>query len=150
MSIRQTILYFPPLSKTAINRCALTIGKVRCPRSGICQEGFNLQAEYGIFIDKMGAVTMLPAELHNLFWDTRPEELDVKQHATFILERILEFGNAQAVDWALRTYPLTEIEHVVRNSRRISRKTANYWAIRLGVPEKQVRRLQEDNPFWRH
>jgi hypothetical protein len=51
-----------------------------------------------------------------LFWDT---------------ERMLELGDDKAVKWLFSTYSRAEIKEVLATSRRISRKSANYWSLVL-------------------
>lgn len=95
----------------------------------------------------------IPQRFYALFWDVKSEQLDVQQHATFILERLLEMGDDAAVRWLWTTYPEETIRHVVRNSRRLSRKTARFWQVVFGLEEEDVRCLsrsypQEERPIW--
>lgn len=95
-----------------------------------------------------GKVAALLRELARLFWDTRPEGLDLEAHRTFIIERVLDYGGEEAIDWVQTTYSPEQLTDVVRHSRRLFRKTANYWAIRLGINPAEVRVLREPSPFW--
>ncbi|MDI3281573.1 MAG: hypothetical protein QJR13_09405 [Bacillota bacterium] len=88
----------------------------------------------------------LPPFLYKFFWDTDPSRLDARRDRSFILERLLELGDDEAVHWLLSTYPREEIEEVVRYSRRLSRKTANFWALRYGLPQEEIRCLRTPSP----
>lgn len=77
-----------------------------------------------------------------LFWDVDPLSLNLQQHRVFIIERILEEGDETAVNWLKRTYPLETIQDVLRTSRRLSPKTANFFATELSVSMKEIRCLQ--------
>ncbi len=77
------------------------------------------------------------------FQDVDPAGIDVTEHATFIIERLLEFGDDAAVAWLERTYPRERLIEVLRSSRRISPKSANYFAFKYGVPTEEVRCLSQ-------
>lgn len=81
------------------------------------------------------------------FQDVDPDTIDVSQHATFIIERLMEFGDDTAVAWLERTYPREQLAEVVRTSRRISPKSANYFAIKYGIPIEEVRCLTQRSPL---
>ena len=76
------------------------------------------------------------------FWDVDPTHLDLSSHAVFIIERILEEGDATAIDWLKQTYPRAAIQAVLRTSRRLSPKTANFFATEFAVPMKEIRCLK--------
>ena len=75
--------------------------------------------------------TLLPPELKKYFWDCRFEELRLSQHAFFITERILNFGNIQTVKWLLTAIDKDFLMQVVETSRNLDPKTRNYWKIVL-------------------
>ncbi|MCS7263661.1 MAG: hypothetical protein NZ805_02375, partial [Armatimonadetes bacterium] len=80
----------------------------------------------------------LPEDLHRYFWDTEPTRLNFKRHRTFIIERILEFGDEKAIRWLRRTFGDEAIREVVCQSRRISKRTANFWRLILNIPKEQI------------
>ncbi|MGQ9512424.1 DUF6922 domain-containing protein [Thermodesulfitimonas sp.] len=84
----------------------------------------------------------VPARFRAFFWDTDPEKLDLKRHKTYIIERLLEFGDEEAYRWLFRHYPEEEIKTVVKKSRRISRRTAVMMANFYAIPEGEVRCLR--------
>lgn len=66
-----------------------------------------------------------------LFWDTDAAGLDLQQNKDYIIERVLELGDEKAVSWLVSRYRRSEIKKVLAASRRISRKSANYWSLVL-------------------
>jgi hypothetical protein len=66
-----------------------------------------------------------------LFWDTDASRLDLQQNKDYIIERVLELGDENAVSWLVSRYRRSEIKKVLGSSRRISRKSANYWSLVL-------------------
>ena len=51
----------------------------------------------------------LPAGVCGLFWDTDPGTLDLRRNARFIIRRVLDYGDAAAVNWLRRNYSEDEI-----------------------------------------
>ncbi|MFN3421109.1 MAG: DUF6922 domain-containing protein [Armatimonadota bacterium] len=99
-------------------------------------------------------MSKLPAELRQYFWDTEPEKLNLRRHSKFIIERILEFGDEFAIRWLRQTFGDEAIKEVVCQSRRISKRTANFWRLILDIPKEQIACLSKRsrNPlscFWR-
>ncbi|TSC72187.1 MAG: Uncharacterized protein G01um101438_690 [Parcubacteria group bacterium Gr01-1014_38] len=62
-----------------------------------------------------------------LFWDTDPRKLNARTHATYIIERIADFGTAAEIRWAIRQYGLRKFREVVRTSRAVDPMTRNLW-----------------------
>ncbi|MGD2178656.1 MAG: hypothetical protein PVG71_12635 [Anaerolineae bacterium] len=88
----------------------------------------------------------LPDFLHRFFWDTDFGQLRASQHQRYVIERLLEYGDDRAIRWLSRTYGVSAIADVVRQSRKISRNTANLWALVLDIPREQITCLSERFP----
>lgn len=71
----------------------------------------------------------VPENLKRYFWDTDIKKLSLTRHAIYIIERILEWGDLEAVKWLRRTYSEKMIVEVLNHSRRISDKSANFWKV---------------------
>ncbi len=80
----------------------------------------------------------LPVEYRKYFWDIDIHELSVSRDSRFIIERLLEYGDKDAVFWLLHHYPREEIADVVRKSRRLSARSANFWAFFLNISREEV------------
>lgn len=73
----------------------------------------------------------LPKKLKILFWDFNLEQINISQHKAFIIERLLEKGDFEAVKWIFQNLPKQEVETVILKSPNISQKTRNFWQIVL-------------------
>lgn len=73
-------------------------------------------------------------QLKKYFWDIDMDSLDTERHKKYILERLLEMGDEQAVKWMKEVYPNADILKVLKQSRNISKKSLNFW--NLTVKEK--------------
>ena len=80
----------------------------------------------------------IPESVKIILWDVEVNKLDIRRHKKFIIERIIKYGNEKDVKWMLETYSLKEIGEVVKKSKNIDRKSANYWALRLNIPREEV------------
>ncbi len=76
---------------------------------------------------------MITASLKKYFWDTDFNALDAKKHKKYILERILDMGDDHSVEWMRRTFSKKDILGVLKNNRRISKKSLNFWNLILNA-----------------
>jgi len=76
---------------------------------------------------------MIPEELHKYFWDVSPEELDPARHKRYVIERLLELGDENAVRWLFGQFSRDEIREVLSRSRQISAKSRSYWELLLNT-----------------
>lgn len=95
---------------------------------------------------------MIPASLHGFFWDVDPTKVDPDRDAFFVIERLLEHGNDGAIEWVMRYYSDDQRLDVIRQSRRISRKTARLWQNYYGLSDEDIRCLSKsfretESPF---
>ena len=81
---------------------------------------------------------VLPSFLKKFFWDVDFGNLRLPYHETYVLERVLEYGNDDAIRWVKTTFSPETIATLVRTSRVISRRTANLWAIVFGIPRDEI------------
>lgn len=72
---------------------------------------------------------MIEEKLKKYFWDTDFESLNPEKNKKYILERILEMGDDNAVNWMLKTYSQKDISDTLRNNRKISKKSSNFWNV---------------------
>jgi uncharacterized protein DUF6922 len=97
----------------------------------------------------------LPATLHPLFWDCRPESIDSDAHAPLVLERVLEYGSLASVRWALDMYGSDRIRQFLRTrgARTLSRKTLSFWTVLLDLEDEacfEASSLRRSRPFWNY
>jgi len=75
----------------------------------------------------------IPERFYALFWDVDPRRVDIKQHARYIIERVLEMGGLDALFWIQRVYPTGLIIETNGMSRKISARSRNFWNIWFGA-----------------
>ncbi|MBI4238959.1 MAG: hypothetical protein HY696_11185 [Deltaproteobacteria bacterium] len=86
---------------------------------------------------------MIPALLSRFFWDVQAATLDLNRHAPYIIERLLECGDLDAVRWLLATYSPTDIVAVLHSARGLSARSRRYWSLYFDRPEVAC-----TNPSW--
>jgi len=85
------------------------------------------------------ADTALPPFLRQFFWDTDFDQLRLPAQEFYGVERLLEHGDDAAIRWLRQTFSAENIARVVRESCAISRKTAGFWSLILGIPRDEIR-----------
>lgn len=90
--------------------------------------------------------------LKNLFWDSNFEKIDYQKNASTVIERILDLGDIEQIKVMLKHYDTEKIKQVLRTSRRLTPKSANFWADYFKVRKEDVlclsnqsSRAQENN-----
>lgn len=76
---------------------------------------------------------MLPDRFSSLFWDVCIKNINIKKNANYIIERILEYGDLDAIAWMQQVYAWQTIIDVLLISRSISAKSRNFWELWFGV-----------------
>lgn len=87
---------------------------------------------------------MIPNQLQALFWDVNPDAVDPAAYPDYAIFRVLEYGDQAAVNWMREMFSEAEIRRVLCTERRLTRKSANFWALVYGVPAAQVAALVEN------
>jgi hypothetical protein len=85
---------------------------------------------------------MIPSNLQTLFWDTNLDTFVPEAFPDYSIFRVLELGDEAAVAWLRATFPDTEIRRVLLTERRLSEKSANFWALVYGVSPREVAALK--------
>lgn len=85
---------------------------------------------------------MIPQHLHSLFWDVNVAGFNPANYPDYTLARILELGDEQAVKWMKETFSEADIKRVIATERRLSRKSANFWALIYGIAPSDVAALR--------
>ena len=73
---------------------------------------------------------MLPPTLKRFFWDTPVESINRDANKDYIIARILELGDEDAVAWLGRQYSRDDVRRVLSKSRTLSPKSSNYWKLK--------------------
>jgi hypothetical protein len=84
---------------------------------------------------------MIPSHLRALFWDTNLDTFTPEAYPDYTIFRVLELGDEAAVAWLRQTFSEAEIRRVLLTEGRLSRKSANFWALVYQVPTREVAAL---------
>ncbi len=79
----------------------------------------------------MQANEQLPETFEKYFWDCNFNELSLDKYKKFIVERILNYGDMEAVRYILKKVNKTELKNIIFNSKNLNNKTKNFWKIML-------------------
>ena len=74
----------------------------------------------------------VPARFRTLFWDTSLDNVNLKSHARYVVEKVLEFGDLDAFEWLRDVYPGWQIKETLLLCRNLSEKSRNFWLIWFG------------------
>jgi hypothetical protein len=86
---------------------------------------------------------MIPNTLQPLFWDTNLSTFQPAAYPDYTIFRVLEYGDDRAIAWLRETFSSFEIRRVIRTERRLSPKSATFWALVYGIPEAEVAALAQ-------
>ena len=76
--------------------------------------------------------------LKDLFWDTDFNKIDSKKNASTVIERVLDFGDIGQIKVMFRYYNQEKVEQVLKTSKRLTAKSANFWADYFELQKKDV------------
>lgn len=76
--------------------------------------------------------------LRPVFWEIDIDAFDPHEYKKYTIERILQYGLVEHVNWMLKNFNEQDIIEAVKKSRTIDRKTANYWSIHLGINKDEI------------
>lgn len=75
----------------------------------------------------------IPPFVTSLFWDVRKGTVDLNRHSTFIILRVLNFGDVAALNWLRKTYHDDKLEQVVKAKKGLTPKTLAFWTTFFGI-----------------
>jgi hypothetical protein len=85
---------------------------------------------------------MIPQYLHSLFWDVKLDDFNPADYPDYTIARVLDIGDENAVKWLKETFSEADIKRVIATERRLSRKSANFWALVYGIAPEDVAALR--------
>lgn len=88
-------------------------------------------------------MTSLPSFLKIMFWDTDFDKLEILKNPHYIIKRVLDRGDTNAIKWLLKTFSKNQIVNTVTTSQEISRKTATFWASFYNIDRSKILCLQK-------
>ncbi|MFH1777136.1 MAG: hypothetical protein ABH952_06245 [Candidatus Omnitrophota bacterium] len=95
----------------------------------------------------------LPKFLKKYFWDVKFENIDLRKRRIYVLRRIMDYGDGEAISWMWKNFTELEIKNILRNYRDLSLKSANFWAVIVNVKKEDVKCLKKSfretrKQFW--
>lgn len=100
----------------------------------------KVASKYGIIL-----AVKLPFYLKKYFWEVDFKELDADKNREYIIRRVLEYGDTEAVQWMLQTFDSRTIKNVLLREKGLSPLSANYWSLILSVPKNKILCLQKQS-----
>jgi len=85
---------------------------------------------------------MIPQYLRPFFWDVNVAQFDPQSYPEYTIARILEYGDEPAVSWLKEAFAEDQIRRVICTERRLSRKSATFWALVYQIPRSEVAALK--------
>ena len=85
---------------------------------------------------------MTVSRLQSLFWDVDVATFTPAAHPRYTIERVLEHGEDGDVAWLTRLFSAEQIRDVLRTDRRLSPRSANFWALVFDLPASDVAALR--------
>jgi hypothetical protein len=85
---------------------------------------------------------MIPQHLYPLFWDVNLDNFNPTAYPEYAIARVLELGDENAIKWMKETFSEADIRRVIATERRLSRKSANFWALVYGIAPNDVAALR--------
>jgi len=89
--------------------------------------------------------TTLPKEFYKFFWDTDASTIDPGHNKMYVISRLLDIGNIQALRWLIGTYNTDDIIKTIKSKRDLSSRSATFWAKFFHINREDVVCLTE--PF---
>jgi hypothetical protein len=90
-----------------------------------------------------GRKNSLPKNLYHYFWDIDAKTLNIQKYPQYVIERLLEYGDPEALRWLFKNFSKREIRKILYRTRALSPRTAHFWAGVLDIDKKDVLCLQK-------
>lgn len=85
---------------------------------------------------------VIPEHLRAFFWDVDPDTFAPEAYPDYAIARILELGDVEAVSWMKAQFDEETIRKVICSDRRLTPRSANYWALIYQIPAQDVAALR--------
>ena len=85
---------------------------------------------------------MIPQHLHPLFWDVNLANFNPTAYPGYASHAFWKLETKKAVKWMKENFSEADIKRVIATERRLSRKSANFWALVYGIAPNDVAALR--------
>lgn len=76
--------------------------------------------------------------IKRFFWDVDPDDLDIRKNSEYIIARILEYGDIEAIAWMFKNFDKKKIREVLATNRGFSPRTTYFWKSFFNLRENQI------------
>ena len=76
---------------------------------------------------------MIPEHISQFFWDVRKDSIDLVRNKIYVLSRLMELGDEEAVQWMEQRYSREDFAEILNRKRGLSAKSRNYWKLKYHV-----------------
>ena len=83
-------------------------------------------------------IKQIPESVRRLFWDIDVNQLDPHKNPEYVIGRILEHGDIEAVRWMFQAFDPELIKKTLSNKKGFSRVSANFWRLFFDLSEKDI------------
>ncbi len=66
-------------------------------------------------------------KIKKYFWEVDIKRLNFEKYKEYIIERILEYGDEEAIKWLFKKYDKKTIKKIAFFSRSLMKKSKNFW-----------------------
>lgn len=82
--------------------------------------------------------TKIPAKLKYLFWDVKADSFNPSKNPLYVIQRVLDQGNLEAVKWVRKNFGDELIKETLQKVRNFNARTGNFWRLFLNIPQNQI------------
>ena len=75
----------------------------------------------------------------NLFWDINPDNIDIEEHASFVVQRVLEYGMMEDWNYILSHYGISRILSITLKLRSLDPKALAFISAITKTPRENFR-----------
>ena len=82
----------------------------------------------------------IPVKYKKFFWDVDFNQLNLDDHRTFILERLLNYGTFDTFKWIFKTFNVLEVRSLIHKKGKavLTRNSLFFWS-----------KIAKDNELWK-
>lgn len=92
-------------------------------------------------------INKLPRSFKQYFWEVDFNKIDLnKTHPSYIIQRILNFGNEWATKWLLINFDEDVIKQTIRDYRGLSKHAAIYRGKFFKMPKREIMYFKKGFP----
>ena len=84
----------------------------------------------------------IPKRLYKFFWDVNPQKVNPREKPYFVIQRLLDKGDVEAVRWAREFFSKETIAETFYKMRDFKAKIGYFWTLFLNLDQPKVLCIQ--------